>query len=199
MTEIDRILDFWFGPLPREDFYPMDRAAKWFVKNPAFDAEIKEKFEDGVFLAGRGSFDGWAAFPRGRLALLILLDQFPRNIYRNTPKSFSFDEKALGLALRGIEMEHNKALPWACRPFCYLPLQHSEDAEIQKRSIAVHEQFAKDTPASFQLVAQEVLRFAKLHAEIVLRFGRFPHRNEILGRKSTPEEIEFLKQPGSSF
>jgi uncharacterized protein (DUF924 family) len=174
------------GPdaIRREWFSDPDR---WWRKDPAFDEYLRATYQDDVEAALRGERDGWAETPRGALALVILLDQFARNIYRDTPRMYAGDDKAVSTCLAVIDRGEDVSLSDDERQFLYMPLMHSEDRALQERSL---EKF-RELGQSFE--------FAVQHAKIVFRFGRFPHRNAILGRKSTPEEIDFLKQPGSSF
>jgi dihydropteroate synthase type 2 len=161
--------------------------ARWWEKDPAFDGYLARSYGETVEAALRGELDGWAETPRGGLALVIVLDQFPRNIYRGTRRMFDGDRSALAACLRIIDRGDDKSLSDDERQFLYMPLMHSEDRAMQERSLA---KFA-ELGTSFD--------YAKQHADIVIRFGRFPHRNAILGRESVPEEVDFLKQPGSSF
>lgn len=174
------VLTFWFSEEVRQ---------KWWVKEDAFDAAIRERFAAGFEAALAGALDGWATTPDGALALVILLDQVPRNSFRGTPRAFSGDEKALAAANDAIALGFDAALPPDRRNFLYMPFQHSERLEDQERGVTL---FAANDVA-------DGLRFMRAHRDIVARFGRFPHRNAILGRASTPEELDFLQQPGSSF
>jgi uncharacterized protein (DUF924 family) len=174
------VLTFWFS----EEVTP-----KWWVKEDAFDAAVRERFAAGLEAALAGGLDGWTATPEGALALVILLDQAPRNCFRGTPRAFSGDDKALAVAKDAIARGFDAALPSDRRNFFYMPFQHSERLEDQERGM---ELFAANDVA-------DGLRFMRLHRDIIARFGRFPHRNAILGRASTPEELDFLQQPGSSF
>jgi len=180
---IDEVIDFWFGQPP----------GKWFEKDPAFDDEIRKRFGALQAEAAAGSFDKWRGTPRGDLALLVLLDQFPRNLFRNDPRSFSTDTKALAIA----ESMQREALSPIQRMVSLIPYQHVEDLALQNKGIAAYEALAAAHPEDKMLANS--LDFAKKHRDIIERFGRFPHRNAILGRASTPEELEFLTQPGSSF
>ena len=177
---IDKILQFWF-----EEITPKD----WFVKNPEFDELLKLRFGDLVEDAIGGRLDGWAKTKQGRLALILLLDQMTRNIYRDTPKAFSGDEIALAMSLRAVHdgfLEDGQSKE---NQFFLMPMMHCELIDIQEQSIPLFERYTID----------EVAEFAKKHRDIVSRFGHFPHRNAILGRPSTEEEIAFLQMPGSSF
>ncbi|HET6468179.1 MAG TPA: DUF924 family protein [Geminicoccaceae bacterium] len=180
VTTIRDVLDFWFG----------ERAsALWFEKDPAFDAEIRERFLALVEAAAAGAHDDWLETPEGALALVVLLDQFPRNMHRGRPAAFAHDARAREVAAAALARGHDRALPAAQRSFLYLPFEHSEDLVDQDRSVAL-----------FRALGDPVgLDYAVRHREIVARFGRFPHRNAILGRASTPEEEVFLEGPQSSF
>lgn len=182
-----QVLDFWFAERDG-DGQPAYRKA-WFERDAAFDAEIARRFAPAVERALAGELDGWATSADGALALVILLDQFPRNLFRGTARAFAGDARALRLAKQAIAQGFDRQLPRYGRMFLYLPFEHSENLEDQERSVAL---FATLDDAN-------VAKFAAAHRDIVARFGRFPHRNAALGRQSTPEETEFLKQPGSSF
>jgi len=192
----DEVLDLWFGP-PGSP--PLAASSKWWAKDPAFDQEIKERFESTHALAAAGKLDAWKATPRGRLALVILLDQFSRNMYRGDPRSFAQDARARDLALEALDSGEDRKLPPLERGFMYMPLMHAEDSDLQRKCIAAFAILADKAPPDLTKYVANNLDFAKRHAEIIERFGRFPHRNDLLGRESTPEEIAFLKQPGSSF
>ncbi|UPY38214.1 DUF924 family protein [Sediminicoccus sp. KRV36] len=185
------ILDFWFadGPnTPRE---------AWFKKDPAFDAEIAGRFGPFVAPAREGRLDAWAATPEGALALLILLDQFPRNLFRGSPESFASDGHALALALRIVLTERmDLALTPTQRVFLYLPFEHAEAMEAQNLSVALFEGL-RDSPA--HAAPGKSIVYAWAHRAVIARFGRFPHRNAILGRASTPAELAYLAQPGAGF
>lgn len=178
MTTPADVLRFWFEEHPKD----------WFVKNPDFDAKIRARFLSLHEAAATGKLAHWADEARSCLALVIALDQFPRNIYRGDARAFASDELARSVARVILERGWDKRMTQAEQLFAYLPFEHSESLEDQNLSCAL----MKDFDA-------EQLRYAIRHREIIERFGRFPHRNDILGRKSTPAEIEFLKQPGSGF
>ncbi len=180
--EAARVVDFWFGPLPRE------QRPVWFEKNDAFDAAIRDGFASLHELAVSGVCDAMASDPRGSLALVIVLDQFSRNLFRGDPKAFAWDDTALSHARRAIDRGFAPALPVVERQFLYMPFQHSEDLTVQAESVAL-----------FETIGEHALGFARRHQEIIERFGRFPHRNAVLGRESTAEELKFLEEPNSSF
>ncbi len=195
MTNAEEILDFWFGGLDP----PEARFETWFEKSENTDREIRERFAQEVEAAWRGEYGEWKETARGRLALIIMLDQFPRNIHRNTARAFKYDEDARRLSEEGIELGHDRELPLLGRLFFYLPLEHHEDARSQLRSVLLYKELLDEAPENERATWEMVHDYALRHRDIIERFGRFPHRNEALGRKSTEEEIEFLKQPGSSF
>lgn len=190
------VLEFWFGP-PGSP--PLANASKWYKKDEAFDREIRDRFESTLELAARGALDGWKASPRGRLALVILLDQMSRNMFRGTPRAFAQDARACEAALEAIAAGDEQALGPVQASFLYMPLMHAENVDLQHACVTAFERLAKVAPQDVREYLEGGLKYARLHADIIERFGRFPHRNEILGRQSTPEEIEFLKQPNSSF
>jgi uncharacterized protein (DUF924 family) len=183
----DAVLRFWFGDAPAA-------RAEWFKKDAAFDALIAQRFGALIDQALAGGFASWADAPEHALARILLLDQFTRNVFRDTPRAFAGDARALAAARAMVARGHDTALPPLRRAFVYLPFEHAEDLAAQRESLALHAALARDDPA---LASQE--DYAKRHAVIVERFGRFPHRNLVLGRVSTDEELAFLQQPGSSF
>lgn len=193
------ILRFWFGA--RAPGAPVDaeRFALWFMKSPETDGVIRARFEADVLAAAAGERDAWGGSAEGALALIVLLDQFPRNIYRDAPRAFAFDSQALALSLDGQARGLDLALDVPERGFFYLPMEHAESAEMQERSVAAFARLAASAPPEHAALAANFHDYAIRHRDVIARFGRYPHRNAILGRPSTPEEIEFLKQPGSSF
>ena len=190
-TEAEEVLDFWFGR-EGEPGYGEFRDA-WFQKDPAFDAKVRERFGDLYERAAMGELDGWRDEARGCLALVICLDQFPRNMFRGDTRTHATDAKALETAKYAVERALDRELPPIGRMFLYMPFMHSESAEDQRRSVELFGWLAEEPGAP------DVTSYAVGHREIVERFGRFPHRNGILGRKTTQEEAEFLKGPNSSF
>ncbi len=185
------ILDFWFG---REDDpgYGEFRDA-WFQKNEDFDNEVQTRFRDDYEQAANGERDDWRDEAHSALALVILLDQFPRNMFRGDGQTYATDAKALETAEYAIERALDRELPAFQRMFLYMPFMHSEDVGVQRRSVEIFGRLATEDGAP------DLTSYAVGHRDIVERFGRFPHRNAILGRETTPEEAEFLTQPGSSF
>lgn len=163
-------------------------AAAWFRKNPALDLQIRQRFEPLHHAAARGEHDGWAGDPEGSLALLLLLDQFPRNIWRGSAHAFATDGKARAIARAAIAAGHDGRTDLALRPFYYLPLEHSEALADQDLAVALCDALRPDPADS--------AKWARLHRDIIARFGRFPHRNACLGRATTPEEQAFLDEGG---
>jgi uncharacterized protein (DUF924 family) len=191
MLDFSGVLDFWFGA-PESPERGRPRKA-WFEKSETFDAEIRARFLPTWEHAARGDFARWEATPLAALALVIVLDQFPRNMFRGTARAFDSDPLALIVARNLVERGHDRLLLPAERLFAYLPFEHAEDLAAQRRSLESFAALAADSPG------QDNTDIARRHYDIIARFGRFPHRNAVLGRESTPEEIEFLKLPGSSF
>uniref|UniRef100_UPI003BACFEA6 DUF924 family protein n=1 Tax=Stappia sp. TaxID=1870903 RepID=UPI003BACFEA6 len=174
--EATDILDFWWTAGP----------AKWFAKDDAFDAEIRGRFLQRVEQAATGELDAWAATPHGALALLILLDQFPRNLYRGDKRAFAADGRAREIAARALDNGFDRAFPVNARTFFYLPFEHSEDIADQERSVDLFR----------RLGDQQTYFYALLHLDVIRRFGRFPHRNEALGRATTAAEAAYLSDGG---
>jgi uncharacterized protein (DUF924 family) len=187
------VLDFWFGaPGSAADG---QQRREWFVKNADFDAEVRSRFGDIIGQAQSGGLKEWdAQGPQGVLARILVLDQFTRNAYRNTPQSFAGDALALAAARGLVERRADRELAPLQRAFVYMPFEHAEDAAMQERAVELFTALASGHPGF-----DEMLDYAHRHRGVIARFGRFPHRNEILGRVSTPEETEFLRQPGSRF
>ena len=177
------ILTFWYGhtDLTRE----MERREIWFRSEPAFDAEITTRFQEIHERAGGGAFDHFMDIPSACLALAIILDQFPRNMYRGSPRSFGTDAKAREVARIALDRGHDQVMSSWHRAFLYLPFEHSENMDDQDRACALYE----------TLGHERSLQAALDHREAIRRFGRFPHRNAVLGRANTPEETEYLKDP----
>lgn len=171
------VLDFWFSAGPE----------KWFTKSDAFDAEIRNEFGDAVKAAAAGDYDDWAGEPESALALVILLDQFTRNIYRDDRRAWASDARALDIAREAIARRFDTILPEVARRWFYMPFMHAEDLAAQEEGL---EYFAG------RLNDPETMKFAEIHADIIRRFGRFPHRNAVLGRETTPEEQSFLDEGG---
>lgn len=158
------------------------------------DRTIERRFGKLVEKAREGALDAWTSTPRGRLAVILLLDQFSRNIYRDSPEAFAGDEKALSLCLDGLDEEMDKGLSAPERAFFYMPTMHAEDLDMQLTSVEVYEELAAEAPPEHKELCETFLQQAHRHRDVVERFERFPHRNAILGRNSSPEEAAFLQQ-----
>jgi len=190
-SSVGGILDFWFGR-ENEPGYGEFRNV-WFQKDEDFDREVQTRFREDHERAANGDLDEWREEARSALALVILLDQFPRNIFRGDAQTHATDAKAQEVSEHAIERALDRELPAFQRMFLYMPFMHSESIEAQRRSVELFQRL-RDEPGG-----PDVVSYAIGHRDIVERFGRFPHRNDILGRQTTPEEAEFLTQPGSSF
>ncbi|MFM0082550.1 DUF924 domain-containing protein [Paraburkholderia sediminicola] len=191
-AEARAVLECWFGAPNTPNFGEARKL--WFSRDKAFDAMLLERFGALIDAARAGSLDGWTETPLGALALVIVLDQFSRNCHRNTPRAFAGDHQALRIAQQMIASGADLLLPTAHhRAFAYLPFEHDETLASQHESLRLFKQLkAEPGGASYSSSAVR-------HARIIERFGRFPHRNALLGRQSTDEETAFLKEPGSSF
>lgn len=198
MDDPRAVLDWWFGRGGRADPALEARMRFWFggdtqEQQLQRDAEIRARFGELMARAERGELDAWADGPRRRLALILLLDQFPRNVYRGTARAFATDDRALALALSGMQAGADAALSPAERMFFYMPLQHAESPEVQEESVAAFRRLLAEAPQESSAVFEASLKYAELHRDIVRRFGRFPYRNRVLGRATTPEELAWLR------
>ena len=193
------VLSFWLGEVPLCNDAALEKRAMWFSKSEALDAEIAHRFGDDVLDAQAGEYQHWEQTPEGTLALLILLDQFSRNIWRGKPASFSCDAQALALAKRALSQGRDAQVASVARIFFYLPLEHAEDMACQHAAVAALEHLAACADAKTYDFLQVTAEYARKHREVVAQFGRFPHRNRILGRPSTATEEVYLAQPGAGF
>lgn len=191
MSQAQEILDFWFGSSGEPD-YPKPKSF-WFSKKPEFDEQLRIRFLIDYQKAAAGYLDDWIDSPDSCLALILLLDQFPRNVFRDTPEAFATDWEALSVAHHAVAKGYDHMLLPVQRWFIYLPFEHSENLEHQNQAVRLFQQL-RDDPDSVSPID-----YAVRHMQVIERFGRFPHRNKILGRISTPEEKEFLKHKSSSF
>lgn len=191
--EIEAIHRFWFGPLDDAGLSASDRNTLWFGATAATDAACRERFSGLVERALAGDLDEWAAGDRGLVGLVLLLDQFTRNIFRGTARAYSGDARAVSLAQRTIASGHHQRLPAIHQAFLFLPLEHHEDLEVQEECVTLFEELA-DVTGSDQIAS--FTRYAAAHRDVIARFGRFPHRNAVLGRESTAEELAWLEQHG---
>ncbi|MBK7972770.1 MAG: DUF924 domain-containing protein [Deltaproteobacteria bacterium] len=193
------LLRFWFGDDLEAPSVTPDIVRRWFAGGAAMDAECARHFGDDLAAAARGELDGWVATPRGRLALVLLLDQLSRNVWRATPAAFAQDAAARRLAAEAVERGEDRVLTAPQRVFLYLPFEHGESLADQRQSVALFEALARDVPEPDRALFEHFADYARRHAVVIERFGRFPHRNAVLGRESTTEELAFLAEPGSSF
>ena len=198
-SRIDEILSFWFKEQALSAPQIDRRMDIWFGEDAVFDLDVEKQFADDVNRASKGELDRWAAEPRGRLALIILLDQFRRNIHRNTAKAFSHDKIALRLCVEGAMEKADRSLTPIQRVFFYMPLQHAESPKVQAKSVALFNKLAESVSPTLRETFLTVAQFAELHKDIVDQFGRFPHRNKLLGRANTPEEDEYLAGDSPDF
>jgi uncharacterized protein (DUF924 family) len=199
MDDARRVREYWFGKLPLDRAALDERMKVWFVgeESPQLvqegDAAIRAQFGARVEAALRGELSSWADGPRRRLSLILLLDQFARNIYRGRARAYAGDEQALALALSGMQSGADAALDPVERIFFYMPLQHSESPEVQEESVAAYRRLIGEAPQTLRPRFEETLKSAEQHASIIRRFGRFPHRNRVLRRVSTAEEVDYLR------
>jgi len=189
----DDILVFWLGEVGERNAPSKERSKVWFDGGTDIDTAIAERFSAVHAQAAAGAFDVWASTPAGRLALTIVLDQFSRNLYRASPLAFACDARALALSMEALERGEDRALLPTERAFITMPMMHSEELSVQERGVEAFAQLAKDVPEAHRESFSSFHRFAVRHRDIIARFGRFPHRNKVLGRSSTVEEIEHMK------
>jgi len=196
---IDAILSFWFMEQTLSAPQIDGRMDTWFGEDPVFDEEIVKEFAEDVQNASEGRLDHWAHEPRGRLALILLLDQFRRNIYRNSAKAFEKDKAALKLCVEGAMEKKDKGLAPIHKAFFYMPLQHAESRKVQAKSRVIYQRLAEAVSPTYKETFETIAQFAELHADIVERFGRFPHRNKLLERENNPDEEEYLTSDSPDF
>jgi uncharacterized protein (DUF924 family) len=199
MDEARAVREYWFGAAPLGAAALEERMEFWFGSAAArHDEEIGARFGGLLARAAAGELAGWADGPRRRLSLILVLDQFPRHMFRGTARAFDYDEQALALALTGMQSGADGALDFAERLFFYMPLQHAESPEAQDESVAAFRRLLGEVPPELSALYARSLRSAEQHRAIVERFGRFPHRNAMLGRTSTPAEVQWLGE-GADF
>jgi len=199
MNRANDILEFWFGSGPFDTARLAERNTFWFggdgaEAQAARDELIRSSLEPMLERAARGEFASWASSPRRRLALILLFDQVPRNCYRGTAAAFAFDREALALSVEGLQLAADAALePWE-RLFFYLPLEHAESIDAQDAALAAFTRNAAEAPPEFRPWCEGLIGYANKHRDLIKLFGRFPHRNQVLGRADTPEEAAWLKE-----
>lgn len=189
-VEAQAVLAFWFDPAQQPH---------WFDASPQFDAIIRDRFGGTYRLAAQGKLEQWIDTPQGWLALLIVLDQFSRNLHRDDPRAWAQDLQAQRLALWGIKEGYDRQLPPMQRVFAYMPLEHAEDMRLQRHCVALFEALCEQLSTEERHRYTGFLDYARRHQAVIARFGRFPHRNARLGRPCTPEELQYLAEPGAGF
>ena len=199
MDTPDTLHAFWFGTSPQDAEVIASQSALWWQKQPAVDTEIRKRFAPLVERAATGELDSWLGELRGRLALILLTDQFPRNIWREQAAAFAFDVLALRWAKEALALGLDTRARAIERVFLYLPLEHSENLADQQHAVRLFEALAASVSTELRPAFDGFLDYARRHLEIIERFGRFPHRNAALGRETTAAEADFLRQPGSRF
>lgn len=198
-VRIDAILSFWFKEQALTAPQIDRRMDIWFSEDPVFDHEIEKEFSDDIEAASNGKLQHWTSSAEGRLALILLIDQFRRNIYRGTANAFAKDKLALKLCVEGAMEKVDQVLSPIERVFFYMPLQHAESKKVQEKSVALYNRLADAVSPTFRETLLTVAQFAELHKDIIDQFGRFPHRNALLGRENTAEESEYLAGDSPDF
>lgn len=193
------LLEWWFGTLESPNEIAADKGKLWFGKRDSQDLEAQTRFGDWVEQALVGGLTEWAQRPEGWLALVLLLDQLPRMIFRDTPKSFSGDLRAQALVAQGIAADFDRQLRPIQRVFIYLVFEHCENLAVQNEAVSRYIDLVAQQPEAERALFTDYLNYAEKHQKVIARFGRFPHRNAVLGRESTAEELVFLSGPGSRF
>ena len=199
MCDPEELLEFWFGTAAEEAVVIAGKADLWWSKDAANDRLCEQHFADALAAAGGRELDEWADSARGRLALILLLDQMSRTLHRNAAQAYACDDHARSLTAGGIERRQDTELRYCERVFFYLPLMHSEDLEDQEQSVALYRGLLAAAPSSLEEQFSGNLDYAIAHRDLIQRFGRFPHRNAVLGRESTEEELAYLAEPGAGF
>jgi uncharacterized protein (DUF924 family) len=195
----EAILDFWFGDSLRLPSSVAERVQLWFTANAELDREIGGRFSCLPDRALRGEFDGWSRGSESALALVLVLDQFPRNLFRGSARAFAFDSKALEIAAEAVDAGFDEELAPLEASILYLPFEHSEDLTDQVRSVELFERLVRRAPPELVGTFEQSADYARRHRDVVQRFGRFPARNAALGRQSTPDEVLYLESGGETF
>jgi uncharacterized protein (DUF924 family) len=198
-ARIDAIIEFWFRDQGLSAPQIDRRMDIWFGADEVFDHECKKEFSDDVTAASEGRLEHWAHEPRGRLALILLIDQFRRNIFRNTADAFSKDKMALKLCVEGAMAKADQGLAPIERVFFYMPLQHAESKKVQAKSVELFSKLSEAVSPTYRETFETITQFAELHRDIIEQFGRFPHRNTLFNRKNTPEEDVYLSGDSPDF
>lgn len=191
--------EFWFGELPDATHWSEQKARQWYAGGEEFDAMVTQRFGETIERAARGELDDWKQDVRGQLSLILLLDQLTRNVYRGSADAFQHDAQARELALELIDSQAERELFPIERVFVYMPLEHAEDLALQDRCVALFEALTAQVPEEIKETFESFTTYAVKHHELIARFGRFPHRNELLGREPRAEEVAYLEDGGESF
>jgi uncharacterized protein (DUF924 family) len=199
LDAVDALLDFWFGDDPDDAALAEAKASLWWGGKAETDTDIDDRFRLVADLAVTDTIDHWIGFPRGRLALILALDQLPRAIHRGTPRAFAQDAKARSVARGGLESGVFRLLRPVEQLFAYLPFEHSENLEDQDLAVELIGRLATQVRPEWKSTFDGFLDYAERHRDVIRRFGRFPHRNAILGRTSTDDEVAYLSEPGAGF
>ena len=199
VNDPDEILNFWFGDASQSPAKAEARMSLWFEADSAMDARIRPRFGVAVDAAARGKLVSWTDAPRPALALVVLLDQFPRNMWRGTARAFAYDGEALAVARQAVAAGFLRELAPIEQPFLTLPFQHSETLEAQRESVRLCREIVTMAPLEWRPMLETFAPYADRHLELIERFGRFPHRNAVLGRVSTPDEEAYLAGGGETF
>jgi uncharacterized protein (DUF924 family) len=199
MPDPDHILQFWFADAAQSPAKAEARMTFWFDGAPETDAQIRDRFGTAVEAAARGELTAWTGAPRPALTLVVLVDQFPRNLWRGTARAFSHDPRALAVAEQALAAGFFQELAPIERPFLALPFQHSESLEAQRESVRLCAEIVASAPPEWRATLETFHDYAQRHLEVIARFGRFPHRNAMLGRASTAEERAYLESGGETF
>src|SRR5262249_48260716 len=193
------VLDYWFGDAVRDPAFAEAREGFWFGASEETDAAIRERFGPAIEAAARGELAHWADDPPSALALVVLLDQFSRNTWRGTARAFALDRRALEVARGALAAGHLEQLAPLEQAFLILPFQHCESIEVQRESVRLSAEIASAAPPAWRPLLEYYTDFARRHLALIERFGRFPHRNQVLGRESTPDERDYLRGGGATF
>ena len=193
------VLQFWFGDVDELGRSDVKHSRRWFMKDETFDREIAQTFGQTYADVRGGLREAWLDDPRGRVAYVIVLDQFPRNMFRGTARMFEGDRQALAAAVEGVARHDDDGLNVNERSFLYMPYMHSEDIDMQERSVSLFKDLVETAPSELRAAMLSAVQYAEKHRDIIARYGRFPHRNTVLGRQSRPEELAFIAEPGSGF
>lgn len=199
MCDPEELLEFWFGTAVDEAVVIAEKADLWWSKDPVHDRLCKQRFADALVAARGGELDEWADSARGRLALIILLDQISRSLHRDSAEAFAGDDRARSLAAGGIERRQDRDLRYCERVFFYLPFMHSENLNDQEQSVGLYRGLLAAAPSSLEEQFSGNLDYAIAHRDLIQRFGCFPHRNAVLGRESSAEELAYLAEPAAGF